>query len=260
MNPLQQFLDEIRRQQTELRARANKLLSQLGPVESYEAGNPIVGAIRELDWLHSRLEDMGESIATTVGNAEEFVANLAEQFGASAIAAAIADDEIVKKADHDAQITAAKKQEREAVETEFRAAAEASEKAEKRREKLAATLEEKVGKDAAPIAARCIALDDLKADDADARETKFIARAVALKDAGLDAGEFEGAYCDLLACALDDEGQGQFDKRLEAFKPLLARKPEEPTKPKKPGTELEDEADKTRIKASAEGGASKRMF
>jgi hypothetical protein len=258
MNPLQKLIDELQRQQNELRARANEAMSTFGPVESYEAGSITAQAINELNWLQRRLKEMGKSMAEIIGtDPEAFVASLQERFGETAITAKIEAGELIAKADHDIQVTAAKSEAKNEAENEFRAQREATEAAESKRADLATSLEDKLGKDGSALAASCISLDDLKADDAKDRETSFLARVNKLTEIGVTPTDYKEAFVDLLSsCPLTADGGRTFDSRVKALEPILAKS----KTAKKPGDELEDGPGPIPDLHASKSKSGKRMF
>jgi|GEM_PF-7032345 len=233
MDLLQQLLSELSRQQAELRARVNKALEGVGPLEQHEVAQPVAFALREMDWAKERIAEIGESIDAKVGNVDDFLANLKATVQKEGLAAAVAEGTVLKKEDHDTQITAAKKEAKNEAETEFKAERAKEVRADERR----AELVEEIGQ----FAASKISKSDLMADDAEDRITKFKARASTLKASGFNEKEHDKAMASLLACSLDKDGQTEFDARVESFKPFLAAAPPKKQEPGKqePGTEFQ---------------------
>lgn len=220
MNPLQLLLDELNRTHAELITRANKAVANLGDVEKHQAVGAVASALRELEWLGGRLEDLGKVWAERVGEVQKYVAG----YDNDVVAAAITAGTVIKKEDHETLITAAEAKGKTEAETAFRAEAARLAAAEVRREEI--------GKEVGVIAANALPIADLLAEDADARIIAFKGRVTALAEAKMDPAKFEAAYVDLLAsCPLTEEGQKQFDKRLDAFKPILAAAPAPASKP-----------------------------
>jgi hypothetical protein len=245
MNPLKLLLEELARTHQELTTRANKAIAGLGDIEKYQVAGNVTSALRELEWLGNRLEDLGNVWAERVGEVEGYVS----AYDGSTIAAAITAGTVIKKEDHDTLITAAEEKGKTEAETAFRAEQQRVAAAQARRTALA----EEIG----VTAANALALEDLTAADVEDRVTAFKGRVTALKDAKMDPEKFSAAYVDLLAsCPLTEDGQKQFDKRLDAFRPLLTATPAAPAKP---GDEHQEKPP-GEVRAEGEGGKKTMRF
>lgn len=197
----------------QLRVRAQKAIGGLGDLEKIEASQPVVNALRELDWL-------GERVGGLAADCEEAVKQLdaaLAAISAEAVATALTSGAVVKKEDHDAQLAAA----RQAGVEEAQAAFEAERQKDQQAEELRAALAQEIG----AAAAGAISRDELVGEDGGQRIETLKARAARLAEVGISAEAHGPAYADLLACPLDETGTAVFEARVKGYEAVMAARP-----------------------------------
>jgi hypothetical protein len=194
----------------QLRVRAHKALGGLGDLEKIEASQPVVNALRELDWIGQRLEEIGAAAEPAVKSLDEALAELA----AAAVTEAVTGGAVVKREDHEAQLAAARQAGVEAAHAAFEAERQKDAKAEELRAGLAVEI--------GAGAAAAISRDELVGEDAQHRIDILKARAARLAEVGISAEAHGPAYADLLACPLDEAGTAQFEARVKGYEAVMA--------------------------------------
>lgn len=211
MNPFADLLEKLKASYNEVRARLDKALSGMGPIDQIEASGPVRMLLSEYQWGMERVEEMGDNITATLKKVDE----MTEEIGQAAIDTKLESGDLFTKDSAEAAVTAAKKEVREAVEAEFQAKLDNRDKA--------ATKRAEVAKDHGQVAANTLTDDDLIAEDADKRITTLASRVSKLAEIGVTETDAAPAYANALACSYDEDGDAAFDKQFDTISSLASK-------------------------------------
>lgn len=231
MNPILLILTQLSDLKNNIRARFNKALEGLGPIEQVEASQQLIGVLREVDWAQHRITEISASVDEQVTKAETMLATYAQESIAAAITEKVTAGELIRKEDHETLITAAEKKGKDEVRQEFQAAADRAQKIAENRNKLVT--------DHGVHVAAALTDEDLTADDSADRIARITARTKKLTDAGIPAdGATEKFHASMLSCAPTEAGDAEFNSRLEAFTATGFKAAAAPIAPKTPPSVL----------------------
>lgn len=211
---MKEIIAALKKTMADLKARANAALQKLGPVDQVQASSEVIYALNSMGWSVDEIERMLEK-ATEL---EAKYPSEIEAAAASGLAQAIASGEVVKKADNEAAVIAAKAEGEKIVRAEFAAA--------EQRATLIASRRKEVEKAHGADAAASLSEDALTADGFDALKVEFARRATELATLGIKPAEkrevFESIAC---GAAFDEAGNRDFDARVSAIRSAVGLRP-----------------------------------
>lgn len=232
MNPLVNLISLFAAMKSDLSARFNAALQNRPPLESVEGSNVAISVLRELDWAKERIERLGTELNATLSAASAIIpgfeyqhgepvetaaTRLIEKFGddsaTKAISTAIAAKTHLPMDDHktalENAVTAAQAEAQQQATVDFQAKLDEIKTLAERR----TAAMEKLGS-----AASSLSDADLLAEDHEARLTAIEGRVAQLASAGITAESKPLSFASLMACAMDEAGNKEFEVRLETIK------------------------------------------
>jgi len=129
---MKELIELLAKLNGELKAKADKAIKDLGPIDQLEAAQNVTWALNEFKWITAALTENMEHFA----DIEARIATHDEGVIEAAKAAALESGDIVSKEDLAAQLLAAKQEGKDEVEAKFKLEAEKAELAATRREEV----------------------------------------------------------------------------------------------------------------------------
>lgn len=212
---LQDVLQSIKTAAKEIKSRANSALSGLGVIDQIEQANEVRYALSSLKYVEETIAEVFSSVDELLTKFPE----VSEEVAASVIAAKIEAGEIVKAADADTALVAARK------EAKAEGAKEAGDEfaAEKLRMKNLHERRGEVATDHGAEVAAAIPEEVILSEDWAAAKLEIGRRVKALDEVGVKANEKPEGFSEF-ACsaAFDEDGGKAFDKRVGVIRDMVA--------------------------------------
>jgi hypothetical protein len=210
-----------------LRDKANAALKDMPPLDQFENSREVGFALNTLKYARDEVESMLNRVAEIEAKFEPEVAAAAKQL----VEAQVAAGELVRKADVDTAVAAARKEASDQAEAAFRQREAEAATVTARRAEIAATH--------GAEAAAAVTDDSLRGDDAAyaAFKSEFSRRVTALDGLGVNAKDKPKPFAEI-ACGIpfDADGRGAFDTRLDSIKELVGTRASAAAAASTPGT------------------------
>jgi hypothetical protein len=227
MNPFKALALAIMTHVTEFRARMNRNMVNMPPLEQIEAGEVAKNLIRQALWAKEDADRLAEAHELTEAKLNSMFEEASKEIAEQAMTAALASGEIIKKEDHVNLIAQAKTDAKTEAQTEFAS--------EQKRIALIAERRTKVAEKVGEIAAAAATDEQLAADTWESVVATVEARVARLAEIKITAEAKPHAFKSLATIPLTDEGAKEFDLRLPVYAELAAAAPTpNPAPPKTP--------------------------
>lgn len=233
MNPLQQLITLFATLIGDLRAKANAAIAGLPPLESIEASNTVLSALRDLTWVHERIVREMDNADSVMANAARIVEGFAPQAGESASVAAcrlmdvmmaVAGDQALSAAldagthltadQRDTAVNAAREEARDAARTDFDTQVNNLRILAERRAELTTSH--------GAVAAASLPESLILAESYQDHVTALQDRLAAMAAAGMTEEAHPRNFAALLACSYDETGVASFTAGMESFSEVRA--------------------------------------
>lgn len=210
MKPIEEILKAMSSAQGELRARVNDALAKLGPIEQIESGQPVISALREMDWAKNRLEELGKMLQEKIDGLESIVSEVES----SVKAKLIESGDVISAADKETLIANAKKEGADEVQEELTNLRASIETYDERMDEIR--------KGNGEVVASLMKRDDVVSDDYKDRVKMLAGRLAKAKELNLDSEQTPRAFQQMVGHSLSEEGESAFNSEVERTKELIA--------------------------------------
>ena len=201
----------------ELKTKANAALQGMLPIDQYEGAKEVGYALNTLNWVKTEVETMLQNVAAVEAKFAPEVAAAAELLVTEKIAAQVAAGELIKKADAETAIAAAKLEGEQTATAAFQL----------RETEIAALADRRKQIETAHGAevAACVLEESLKGETFESVKTELARRVTVLAEMGVTAATKKTTFAEI-ACSIpfDEDGVKAFDQRIVVVKELVGPK------------------------------------